>query len=116
MLPSAPNWYFSRICSWNTNHIFAYASKNLVQLYDTKLDTLVGHLQGHTNRVTCVQFFPFDDQKCVSGSIDCSVRVWDTTTKECISMHTEHKVSVASDQVDLDIECCNMCKCIAIGE
>lgn len=39
------------------------------------------YLEGHTDSVYCVQF---DDKKILTGSRDCTVRVWDAKTYECI--------------------------------
>ena len=38
------------------------------------------YLEGHTDSVYCVQF---DKDKILTGSRDCTVRVWDTRTYEC---------------------------------
>lgn len=41
------------------------------------------YLEGHTDSVYCVQF---DKDKILTGSRDCTVRVWDTRTYECIKV------------------------------
>ena len=41
------------------------------------------YLEGHTDSVYCVQF---DQNKIITGSRDCTVRVWDARNYECIKV------------------------------
>lgn len=47
-------------------------------------------LRGHTQNVKCVRFVGDDGGKIVSGSSDCTVRLWDTTTGICDAVLEGH--------------------------
>jgi small GTP-binding protein len=46
-------------------------------------------LKGHKEAVTCVAITP-DGRRAVSGSDDCTVRVWDLESMKCIAILEEH--------------------------
>lgn len=58
-------------------------------------ETVLGPLKGHTGAVFCVAF-SLDDRRIVSGSLDCSVRIWDVQTGKQLLESEEHKTPVCS--------------------
>lgn len=56
--------------------------------------------EGHTSRITCLAFFA--DGRVVSGSVDNTLRVWDSATGQCLQTFKKHTdvitcVTVLSD-------------------
>ncbi|CCU99069.1 unnamed protein product [Malassezia sympodialis ATCC 42132] len=47
-------------------------------------------LRGHTQNVKCLRFVGEDGRKLVSGSSDCTVRLWDTETGGCDAILEGH--------------------------
>lgn len=98
MILASANWYCGTICDVSRDEIFAYGGKNTIFLLDiTKPQDCqyFGHLCGHKDRVTSVQFCktPLHSRWCFSASEDLSVAVWDIDTKELISQLTgRHQV------------------------
>jgi WD40 repeat protein len=58
-------------------------------MWDLKGMTLIKTFTGHTDSVTCCRLTP-DGQKLITGSLDCSVRVWDIAQK---SLHISYPFS-----------------------
>ena len=61
----------------------------------------VGVMRGHALGVTCVQVVPIYDDSYPnltlwSGSLDCTIRLWDLGSYECIHVLTEHTGGVTS--------------------
>ena len=54
-----------------------------------EVTTYVGRLEGHTNPVTCVAYSP-DGTRLVSGSYDCSIRIWDANNGKALKTYTGH--------------------------
>lgn len=50
----------------------------------TATATRILRLRGHTDTVTCFQFLPQKSNIGVSGSLDGSLKVWDTSLGECL--------------------------------
>lgn len=48
-------------------------------------DELVCTLKGHTDVVNCLAWSP-EGRYLLSGSEDCTARVWDTTTRDCVAV------------------------------
>ncbi|XP_064616599.1 WD repeat-containing protein 31-like isoform X2 [Liolophura sinensis] len=54
-------------------------------LWDLRTRSLVSEYRGHTEAVEGCAFLPHRDGKLlVTSSRDCSVRIWDRSTKECV--------------------------------
>ncbi|KAH6668788.1 WD40-repeat-containing domain protein [Halenospora varia] len=53
--------------------------------------------RGHTNGVTCLQF---DDNVLATGSYDCTIRIWNIETGECIRTLRGHTSGLRSLQFD----------------
>ena len=53
--------------------------------------------RGHTNHVLCLQF---RDDRLLSGSGDCTIRVWDLNTFEMKLILRGHKAAVTTLQFD----------------
>src|SRR5258705_9032761 len=52
-------------------------------------------LEGHSKICTCVAFSP-DGERLVSGSYDCTVRLWNTSTGALLQVMAGHKDTVHS--------------------
>ena len=59
--------------------MFARGTVNKVSVYDTIKWCLLGHFEGHTDRVTCVCFAP-NNFSLVSASLDKTIRIWNLNT------------------------------------
>ena len=59
------------------------------------------YLEGHTDSVYCVQF---DDQKIITGSRDCTVRVWDAQTYECVKVLGSPSLNRATNAPPLPVD------------
>jgi len=89
MLPCSANWYSCMISDYNQNEIYIYASKSIIVLFNVTIKKFIGELIGHSDRITSLCFNKFNNQQCISGSCDKSVRLWDIDTCKCISYHQE---------------------------
>ena len=69
----------------------------------TRLDLNSFRFQGHSRSVTSVAVLP--DGRCVSGSFDHTLRVWDCNTGECLRTLEGHSDSVNCVAVLLDGRC-----------
>jgi WD40 repeat protein len=56
---------------------------------DAKTGKLVANLEGHTYQVTCLTWTT-DGKTLISGSYDCSIRTWNTTTWQQVAVWTGH--------------------------
>ena len=68
---------------------------SLILLYETENWVKVHVLQGHSERVRCLDF---NDRYLVSGSLDANVRLWDSKNWNCVGVlkgHTDWVKSVA---------------------
>lgn len=109
MLCSAPNWYQGCLCDCSSKGIVAIGTQNWITLLSVtpsiknslnKNDhVFVGELLGHKDRIQCCKFSFFSSniltpneindksssiELLVSGSSDCSIRIWNIETKKCI--------------------------------
>lgn len=60
-----------------------------MRLYDTQTGLLIHDLRGHTERIRCFNFsrdelFIASGSGSEHGGLDCTIRIWDTTSGECI--------------------------------
>jgi WD40 repeat protein len=70
-----------------------------VQIWDVEAGVLMSALQGHTREVHACQIF---DRCVVSGSGDCTVKIWDQISGMCVAKLHEHSGSVMTLQYDGD--------------
>jgi WD40 repeat protein len=64
-------------------------SREYLKIWDAKTGTLVANLKGHTQQVNCLAWTA-DRKTLISGSMDGSIRTWNTTTWQQIAVLTAH--------------------------
>nr|CAB3248745.1 gem-associated protein 5 [Phallusia mammillata] len=96
VLSSSPVWYQTRGCDSNPDGFFAFASRNLVYVFDLrKLEPKhYGILCGHEDRVTSCSFSqtPSDDGFVflTSAGDDGAIKLWNVNTKTVVKEHKYH--------------------------
>ena len=63
--------------------------KGFIKIWDAKTGKLIINLEGHTRIVYCLAWIA-DGSTLISGSSDCSIRTWNTTTWQQIHVLTGH--------------------------
>ena len=105
LLSASPSWYCTRVSDCSENGLFVFGAKNSLIFLDVSKSEpwIVGHLQVHQERVTGVSLcHTFQrDEKCVTTSDDCRVRVWDLKDRALLFEHAEHKVDYFLDRARL---------------
>ena len=74
---------------------FAVAAANSIHIYDANTYTELIVLVGHTDLVATVAFSP-NGKRLVSGSLDLTMRLWNTSTGKLIRTREEHTAPVNS--------------------
>ena len=74
-----------------------YRDRHILETRWDKGDGQMLALCGHQDAIYCVQF---DTYKVVSGSRDCTIKIWDITTGECLRTLKGHDRSVLCLQYD----------------
>ena len=74
---------------------FAVAAANSIHIYDANTYKELIVLVGHTDLVSTVAFSP-DGKRIVSGSLDRTMRLWNTDTGKLIRTREEHTAPVNS--------------------
>ncbi|KIK31491.1 hypothetical protein CY34DRAFT_66347, partial [Suillus luteus UH-Slu-Lm8-n1] len=69
--------------------------ESLVKIWDAKTGKLVVTLKGHTNSVSCLAWTK-DGKTLISGSLDCSIRTWNTTNWKQTAVLDEHTSTVTA--------------------
>ncbi|KAF9065687.1 quinon protein alcohol dehydrogenase-like superfamily [Rhodocollybia butyracea] len=71
----------------DVTHVASASDDKTIQISDIQqlqsTNPIQHKLEGHTEAVICVQYSP-DGMRLISGSTDCTIRLWDTTTGETI--------------------------------
>jgi WD40 repeat protein len=67
--------------------------KEFLKIFDAKTGKLVINLKGHAEEVNCLAWTA-DGSTLISGSDDCSIRTWNTTTWQQIHVLTGHTNTV----------------------
>ncbi|KAG1845674.1 quinon protein alcohol dehydrogenase-like superfamily [Suillus subluteus] len=77
---------------WNRDDEY----EDKVRIWDAKTSELVATLNGHAHMVNCLAWTP-DGKTLISGSGDCSIRTWNTTTWKQIALlkHTDIVYAIA---------------------
>lgn len=60
-----------------------------IHIYDTKTFAQISSLTGHSNKITSATFFN-DNNQIASGSLDSTIRIWDTKTQKCTQTIKPH--------------------------
>jgi len=63
--------------------------KEFIKISDAKTGKLITNLKGHTETVECLAWTT-NGSTLISGSLDCSIRTWNTTTWQQIHVLTGH--------------------------
>ncbi len=87
------NWRYGRF----PNDFTAHQQRQMNQEPKLKYKMLseIVRVDGHSNFITCLQFNP-ESNIIVSGSEDCSLKVWSSITGECLRTLTGHTRGVRS--------------------
>jgi len=91
---------FRKVLVLPNNNLVSKFSENTLKILNTKknLSTnsiLIGVenlLKGHNDSITCFEILPND--KLISGSFDCVLKIWNLKTKMCIHTLTEHNNAI----------------------
>jgi WD40 repeat protein len=96
-IKTSPSWYWigaviyspdaSMIAIINDNE----SKKEFIKIWNAKTGKLITNLKGHTNEVTCLAWTA-DGRKLISGSLDSSIRTWDTITWQQIAVFTHRNL------------------------
>ncbi|XP_066479566.1 elongator complex protein 2 isoform X2 [Tiliqua scincoides] len=99
------------VASWGRGGLVAFGSCRSVVLYDPQKRKVVGTLNGHTERVNCVQWIPKNDgsyeTELLSGGSDKCLILWETQNGElvnCIRLEGHTEAVCALDAVYLTNE------------
>ena len=79
--------------------LLARGENKSVLIFDVHLWRVLGHFHGHTRRVTCV-CFSADNLLIVSGSLDCTIRIWDLRSCTCTAVLTGFTQPVSHVVID----------------
>ena len=79
--------------------LLARGENKSVLIFDVHLWRVLGHFHGHTRRVTCV-CFSADNLLIVSGSLDCTIRIWDLRSCTCTAVLTGFTQPVSHVAID----------------
>ncbi len=74
-------------------------SQQRVTLWDTVSKRLLGHLTGHTDTITAIQW-THDGQQAFTASRDGTLRAWNISTQQQTALYTGHKYPVESIAMD----------------
>ena len=84
----------------NSNSVVCGSADNAAYVVSLPLCSLTAVLSGHSAAVKAVKVFP-DSTKCITGSLDSTIRVWDTVNGESLAV-------LCVDQPILACDCRNM--------
>ncbi|XP_026855963.2 gem-associated protein 5 isoform X3 [Electrophorus electricus] len=100
LLPASPNWYCSRCSDVNSDGILGFGAKNTIYLLKVTATspTVLGELNGHTERVSGFAFCRHDGQEniCASTSDDKTVKIWDIDQKALLTEHSVHQSIISA--------------------
>jgi WD40 repeat protein len=77
------------------------SEEEFLKIWDAKTGKLVANLKGHTATVTCLTWTA-EGKTLISGSGDCSIRTWNTTTWQQIAVWTGHTSDVLGIAISLN--------------
>lgn len=61
--------------------LFALQKNTSAFIWDLNSGQRIASLSGHTGHITCIA--TLSHSRCVTGSVDCTLRIWDTATATC---------------------------------
>uniref|UniRef100_A0A8D0H822 Elongator complex protein 2 n=1 Tax=Sphenodon punctatus TaxID=8508 RepID=A0A8D0H822_SPHPU len=89
--------------SWGRSGLLAFGACRSVILYNPQKKTVVGTLNGHTERVNCVQWIHKNDDsvetELISGGSDGQVIIWETQSNKCVHLEGHTDAVCAVDTV-----------------
>jgi WD40 repeat protein len=104
ILPSAANWYCSRIVDCNQQGIAVIGAKNSLDVWNLKALPArhIANFTAHQDRIVGVSLcmsdhtcYSADDlPRCCTAGEDGIVRMWNLNSKDVIKEHSHHKVCV----------------------
>lgn len=104
ILPSAANWYCSRIVDCNQQGVAVIGAKNSLDVWDIKAHPArhIANFIAHQERIVGVSLCQSDCNhsgsddlpRCCTAGEDGSVRMWNLNTKSIIKEHSHHKVHI----------------------
>eukprot|EP00898_Chlorokybus_atmophyticus_P004873 jgi/Chlat1/5387/Chrsp35S05218 len=97
-LPPSPNWYGAHLADWGgpDGAVYAYAARNVIAVMLPSQLKWQGILSGHKDRVTAVASLKNASNVLVSGSMDKTIKVWNTRTMKLLHTLRGHKAPVAA--------------------
>jgi F-box and WD-40 domain protein CDC4 len=80
---------------FDNKYVITGSINSSINVYNTK-GQLLQTLLGHTDEIGAINFCK---NQIVSGSEDCTIRVWDTNKWECTNVFTGHTDAICCLQV-----------------
>lgn len=107
VLPSAANWYCSRIVDCSRNGVAVIGAKNSIDIWDIRSNPVchIGNISAHHERIVGISLCGLDCNtdtdnrlpRCCTAGEDGYVRIWNLNSRELLHEHCHHKVILYRD-------------------